>query len=230
MTYVISDLHGQLDSYRKLLEKIRFRDTDTLYLLGDMLDCGDDGIEIVLDAMSRPNVFPILGDREFTAIKLLTRLCAQEKGTKPATPSFQRAFADWLQRGGMPTVTAFRALEEEDRESVLEYLREECVPYEEVTVGKRKFLLVHAGIAGYEKGRSLDDYEIRDLIHGDGVFPVDLGDGTILVTGHTPVDTISPDAGGRILFSDTHIALDCGAADGGFAGCLCLDTLEAYYA
>ena len=30
MTYVISDLHGQLDSYQKLLKKIKFTDDDTL--------------------------------------------------------------------------------------------------------------------------------------------------------------------------------------------------------
>lgn len=230
MTYVISDLHGQLDSYQKLLEQINFREEDTLYLLGDILDYGSDGIAILEDAMTRPNVFPILGEHEFTAAKLLRRLCEQEKGRKSATPSFQRAFAEWLQKGGMPTVTAFRALDDDARTAILEYLCEECVPYERVSAGGRDFLLVHAGITGYEAEKDLDEYEIRAFIHGDGAFPVNLNGNTVLVTGHTPVDMISPDANGRILFSPYHIAMDCGAADGGFAACLCLETLEAVYA
>ena len=37
------------DKYIKMLEKINFSDSDTLYILGDVVDRGPDGIKILLD-------------------------------------------------------------------------------------------------------------------------------------------------------------------------------------
>ncbi len=39
-TYVISDIHGQYKMFLDLLDKIKLKDTDTLYILGDILDRG----------------------------------------------------------------------------------------------------------------------------------------------------------------------------------------------
>ena len=40
MTYVVSDIHGCDKLYFRLLETLRFSDTDTLYILGDVTDRG----------------------------------------------------------------------------------------------------------------------------------------------------------------------------------------------
>ena len=37
-TYVISDIHGEYERFMELLEEIELKDTDTLYVLGDVLD------------------------------------------------------------------------------------------------------------------------------------------------------------------------------------------------
>ena len=37
-TYVISDIHGMYNKFVELLNKIKLKDTDTLYILGDVLD------------------------------------------------------------------------------------------------------------------------------------------------------------------------------------------------
>lgn len=42
MTYAMSDLHGRYDLYIKMLEKINFSEGDTLYILGDFVDRGDE--------------------------------------------------------------------------------------------------------------------------------------------------------------------------------------------
>lgn len=49
MTYVISDLHGYpLKNFQQLLDKAAFSQTDTLYILGDIIDRnGDGGIEML---------------------------------------------------------------------------------------------------------------------------------------------------------------------------------------
>ena len=41
-TYVISDIHGMYNKFTELLNKIKLKDTDTLYILGDVLDRGPD--------------------------------------------------------------------------------------------------------------------------------------------------------------------------------------------
>ena len=43
-TYAISDLHGQYKMFLKFLEKVEFSDKDSLYMLGDAIDRGPDGI------------------------------------------------------------------------------------------------------------------------------------------------------------------------------------------
>ena len=37
MVYCISDIHGDYDGYRELLERVHFSDADTLYVLCDVL-------------------------------------------------------------------------------------------------------------------------------------------------------------------------------------------------
>ena len=75
MTYVMSDIHGQYDKYLAMLDKIAFSDDDTLYILGDVLDRGEQPVELLWDMSLRPNVIPILGNHEVIASTLLRALC-----------------------------------------------------------------------------------------------------------------------------------------------------------
>ena len=47
-TYVISDIHGQYNMFIELLDKIDLKDTDTLYILGDVLDRGPHPIKTII--------------------------------------------------------------------------------------------------------------------------------------------------------------------------------------
>ena len=38
MNYVMTDLHGEYELFKEMLEKINFSDEDTLYILGDCCD------------------------------------------------------------------------------------------------------------------------------------------------------------------------------------------------
>ncbi|RKJ74081.1 hypothetical protein D7X33_20045 [Butyricicoccus sp. 1XD8-22] len=62
MIYAMSDIHGCVDRYREMLDLIGFVPRDTLYTLGDAIDRGPDGVQILQDMMFRPDVFPILGN------------------------------------------------------------------------------------------------------------------------------------------------------------------------
>lgn len=71
MIYVCSDIHGRFDRYKKLLKKIK--DDDTLYILGDAIDRGQDGIKILKDIMNRKNVILISGNHEDFMYKYLLK-------------------------------------------------------------------------------------------------------------------------------------------------------------
>ena len=60
--YAISDIHGHYATYKKLLEKLKFSENDFLYVVGDVIDRGRDGIKIIQDTMRRPNVELMLGN------------------------------------------------------------------------------------------------------------------------------------------------------------------------
>ena len=60
-TYVISDIHGEYERFMELLEEIELKDTDTLYVLGDVLDRGEHPIKVILKLMEMPNAFCIVG-------------------------------------------------------------------------------------------------------------------------------------------------------------------------
>lgn len=59
-TYVISDIHGEYEMFNRLLEKIQLKETDTLYVLGDILDRGVHPIKTILKLMEMPNVTYVL--------------------------------------------------------------------------------------------------------------------------------------------------------------------------
>ena len=61
MTYVVSDIHGNLPQFRSILKQIRLQPGDTLYILGDVIDRHPDGIRILRMIMGMPNAKMLLG-------------------------------------------------------------------------------------------------------------------------------------------------------------------------
>lgn len=234
MVYIFADLHGHYEKYRAMLEAISFRSTDTLYVLGDVIDRGTEGCKILLDMMGRPNVIPILGNHEFIAAMCLPWL--MEEVTAQSIESLEKvqidALGEWIANGGGPTLRELKQLHQEEREELLDYIREMDV-YAEVEAGGRSFILAHAGLEHFSPEKSMEDYELADFLFcrpdPDQVYYRD----KYLVYGHTPTPLLRQQAGerpaGSILRRGTQIAIDCGCGFGGKLGCLCLDTLEEFY-
>ena len=97
MIYAMSDLHGCYDKYKKMLEKINLSENDTLYILGDIVDRGKDGIKILLDMMRQKNIVPLIGNHDFTAYSVLKYV---HKRKKPDWLEYVRK--DWISDGGTP--------------------------------------------------------------------------------------------------------------------------------
>ena len=71
MIYAVSDLHGSFDKFKKLLREIKFNDNDVMYVIGDIVDYGEESMDLLCDLSMRYNVIPIVGDHDFCALKLL---------------------------------------------------------------------------------------------------------------------------------------------------------------
>lgn len=233
MQYAVADIHGRYDKYAGLLRRIDLKPSDTLYVLGDMIDRGPDGLKILRDISMRPNIVPFLGNHEYAAITCLPWLMEEltEENTEPDVLLWRlKSIRGWQSDGGDRTIEEFRKLSPEARRDVLDIL-EDLTVYEETEAGGREFVLVHAGLGGFSPGKALDDYELDELIlsrpdPGQAYFP-----DRYLVFGHTPTTcyTGACPEDARIFRKGNLIDIDCGCASGGPLGCVCLDTLEEIY-
>lgn len=229
MIYAMSDIHGRYDKYREMLSEIRFKSTDTLYVLGDVIDQGPDGIKILRDMSMRPNVIPILGNHEFTASICLP--CLLEEITEQSIAALSEvqltAVKEWILNGGGPTLRELKALTWEEREDLQDYFQEMEL-YAQVEAGGRSFVLTHAAPEHFDPDKPLDDYELQDFLFGQPDPEAAYYPDRILVFGHTPTRLLC--GLDRIFRRGTIIGIDCGCAiEGGRLGCLCLDTLEEFY-
>ena len=228
MTYVVSDIHGCLDQFNRLLREIRFNDNDTMYVLGDIVDYGDDSIALLCDLSMRFNIIPIVGEHDFRALRLLTELDAMLRNGTTPDPEILGEMTEWIRDGGQKTMEDFKALDDDMKEGVLEYLSDLSL-YEEVEVKGKKYLLLHAGIADFDPDTALEDYMPEDFIcqTPDPDYP--LVDGVTLVVGHTPTYEIEGAQRGKIYHGEGTIFIDCGAAYDEPLACLCLENGKEYY-
>ena len=56
MIYVMSDIHGNTARFESVMKQIDLQPTDTLYVLGDVIDRFPDGIRILRRLMKMSNV------------------------------------------------------------------------------------------------------------------------------------------------------------------------------
>lgn len=79
MTYVMSDIHGCFREYCEMLEKLAFSDSDTLYIVGDVVDRGPQVAELLEDIMARDNVRLLAGNHFFPRTLLVPSAVSAEK-------------------------------------------------------------------------------------------------------------------------------------------------------
>lgn len=246
--YCISDLHGRLDAFCALLEQLPLTDADTLYVLGDVIDRGPDGIALLRKIMDMPNVKMLLGNHERMMLDYFDpELVRIQNGELVLPPEDDESFHRWQlvknrwdkNRNGY-TLSAYWKLEEQEQQRILRYLR--GLPTQlRLQVQGRDFLLVHGFPAQTDFERVWDRPASKDA-------PSPVTDATVIV-GHTPVILLEATTaaqqqvyfqrmeekdGNMCIFHSPGgwIDIDCGIAypyPGCALACLCLDDMSETY-
>ena len=60
--FICSDIHGRYDRYLKVLDIVG---DDPLYIIGDVIDRGPGGMDILVDTMKRDNITLLIGNHEW---------------------------------------------------------------------------------------------------------------------------------------------------------------------
>lgn len=215
MIYCIADIHGDYARYQKMLQTIEFSEADTLYIIGDVIDRGPDGVKILLDIMERENVQMILGNHEYMCLSAFD----------PLYDSY--AFRLWMDNGGKKTYKDLKYKRtDEQRTRILRYLR--SLPYHmDIEVNGRTFYLVH----GCPVGDLFESLWSRPKPNA----PAPFEEKTVIV-GHTPTYLLpTPDSeenGATIWRGNGVIDIDCGCGYGldcSRLACLRLDDMKEFY-
>ena len=225
MKYVISDIHGMWDKYQNMLKLIKFSAEDELYILGDVIDRGEDGIKILQDIRKHTNMYLLMGNHELMAVQTLFAKDENEWNEKMIV---------WAMNGGEGTYYSFVELSEEEQKELAELLitLPDCM---EVEVNEHMFHLVH----GFPADTLEKQVWTRPELNTKNPFK----DKTLIV-GHTPVMLLhdNPDKHIRMLqekekyveieHAEGFIDIDCGCGSGipeERLACLRLDDMEEFY-
>ena len=232
MRYIMSDIHGCYEEYCTLLDNLGFDDEDELYVLGDAMDRGPESIQVMQDLMCRPNVYYILGNHDLMFLETVKHLGVEmtQESMEAWTEEARECYQIWINNGGQSTVEQFLALPPEQRQEMVEYVKEAAL-YETLEWEGCLYVLVHAGIGHFSPHKELDEYEITDFVwertdYSKQYFP---SQRIRLVTGHTPTPFIRADQKPRVYEGNGHIAVDCGCVFGGRLAAYCLETGKTAY-
>ena len=238
MIYIMSDIHGQYERYKAMIEKIEVKDEDTLYILGDVIDRGPGSLDILFDIMARDNVEMFLGNHEHM---MLTYLEGSDKES-------------WFYgvNGGRLTYERYLACDKDTKKRIVDYLIEKTTIRKDFCICDKRFILSHtSGILNgpnlYTRDYKDDLMAIQDILWDMGNeniasiknLPMQQKE-TFFISGHIISRRLS---GSDEIYAEKYdnncywIDIDCGCAMGkeyGYLSCLKLNEEglieEVYYA
>lgn len=205
MIYILSDIHGNQRRFASILKQIRLKPTDTLYVLGDVIDRHPGGISILKKIMAMPNAKMILGNHEYMMLRALGHPYDDNADTGTA-------LAHWYRNGGQVTHDSYKRLWKRNREKIINYLL--SLPLEiDLEANSVRYKLVHAtapaDFAGNRDERYLNPthysvwkrWEKGELPRHD----------YITIFGHTPTRHYQDCIPMEIYRENTAIGIDCGS-------------------
>lgn len=224
MIYVLSDIHGHMRRFRSVMKQINLQPEDTLYVLGDVIDRNPDGIRILRELMTMPNVKMLLGNHELMMLDALYYEFDQYEQ--------EQRLRRWYHNGGVVTHRYLKHIRKSIRQEIFQFL-DKLPVNAELTVNGHRYILTHAApAADYPKnGYKYDDerqfcvwerYEAWDSCSEDYT----------VIFGHTPTRFYQRTCPAEIWHGNGLIGIDCACGyygKGNRLACLRLDDMKEYY-
>lgn len=244
-TYVMSDLHGMYEEYLQMLQKIELQEQDTLYILGDIIDRGKDGLKILIDVMQRKNVTLLLGNHEQMMLDVVTSEDVESE-------EYELSAFRWSKNGGAVTAHHFFGGTYYATQIQMIHYLENCPLFLHIKVGEKRFYLVHAypdveGISNEinedvitrnslsnlseKKAKELEDTILWKRPQVQEEFP----EFPHIIFGHTPTLWYQNGVPMRIWHGKGITDIDCGCSylanqnEQGTLACLRLDDMKEFY-
>lgn len=223
MTYVMSDVHSCYARFLDVLDQIGLSDDDVLYVIGDTIDRGPNGIDVLRHVMDGPNMVLLVGNHEDMLLAAMT-------GEGPRS-YYMRDI--WIANGGGPVLDAFEALPSHERNDVLNYLA--ALPEKiDLDIAGKSYHLVHASPGRDRRSRlweNMSPYLPRTI------------PGKTVIVGHVPACNMRPSPSSYLTRCNSHmeifhgngfIDIDCGCGKGkrlpkNALACLRLDDMAEFY-
>lgn len=183
-TYVATDLHGQYDLWKAIQSYLK--EDDKLFFLGDAIDRGPRGWDILVEMLDDKRVEFIKGNHEDIMLSVLNG----------PTTSYKSWLKHWRKNGGTQTMENMKTVPFEQRKKYLDKL-EECPSFItfENTQGK-KICLNHSGwVPTEDECNIMNDNDIEynflwNREHFDLPLP-NLFKDYYIIHGHTPTTYIN---------------------------------------
>ena len=231
MIYLLSDIHGNERRFNSILSQIDLKQSDTLYVLGDVIDRHPGGIRLLRRIMAMPNAKMLLGNHEYMMLRALGQPYDDNIDTGTA-------LAHWYRNGGKVTHDHLKRLRKTLRQEILDYVR--SLPLEmDLQLNGKQWKLVHGG--------PVESFDHDPKYFGPVHYAVwkrwDLNDtwpeNCNMIFGHTPTRHYRDIAPMEIWYHGNHIGIDCGSgypedptqehSKYGRLACLRLDDGKVFY-
>ena len=206
MDFCVSDIHGQGELFEFGLNKIGFdKDHDHLYIIGDAIDRGKDGIALLTKFMENPDTYTlIIGNHELMMLNSIDPF-----DRLSLTGYCSALWTDY--NGGDVTYNRFRRLTDLKRMEILEFLKSCPVSKTVITKDSKgvdhPYILTHTAYDAKMNDMSYDEavkafgldaveshvwrsvYRKGDTRGEDNYFEKVNGEPVLFITGHIPVQT-----------------------------------------
>lgn len=227
MTYVMSDIHGNVKAFENVLKQINFGKDDKLYILGDVIDRNPGGIKLLQRIMNDDRMRMLIGNHEL--------MLMQAHGLYPNDNDKAGATRQWYQNGGKITNRELMKLLKPERQKIFDFIDSLSTEFVLDVNGKR-FILVHATFSQFASFFNMKGFEIKEFAVWDResilmVPEIDALKDITFIFGHTPTINLQDKSQMEIYQNRNIIGIDCGAAykDIGRLACIRLEDMKVFY-
>lgn len=221
-TYAVSDLHGQYNLWHQIKQYLDY--SDDLICLGDCIDRGPSGFDILIEMLSRDNTIVLKGNHEDLMLQDYYTIKNQELQDSAYS-------CLWYMNGGYDTYQNIQRYKPKFIDKIFKVVEQLPITHIE-TYGGKLIILDHCG---FTPGHPYD--ELWDRYHLTDPWPEGF-DNVYIVHGHTPVQhlwrkgvyTTTKGIEDVVRYCDGHkIDIDLGCYATHKTCLLDLDTFEPIY-